>query len=281
MIDLEQWIKHERPVFDCRSDSEFETAHLHGSVNIPAGDLFLRMHELPEKSSELLIIVDEHCRMTAQQFFEERAFNVTEMMDWATIASSYAQLLRSGKSQQHFWKPAPFVEHCQNRFFKSLLPKDALIFDLASGAGRDSVYLAMQGWQVVAIDNSETALVRCQTTAHHHQVTLTTVEADLEKMFSFKDYEPLNDDPDAIVICRYLHRPLFETLKQKLKPGGLIAYHTFMQGSEQFGSPKNPNYLLKPGELAAVFNGYDILMDEVVTLGDGRPTSHFVARKPN
>jgi hypothetical protein len=53
-----------------------------------------------------------------------------------------------------------------------------------------------------------------------------------------------------------------------------------MVGSEVFGSPKNPNFLLKAGELSDVFSDCDILLDEVVTLADGRPMSLFVARKP-
>ena len=51
-----------------------------------------------------------------------------------------------------------------------------------------------------------------------------------------------------------------------------------MQGSEQFGSPRNPNFLLKPGELAQVFAGAEILLDAVETLDDGRPVSAFIAR---
>ncbi len=281
MIDLKGWVKQGLPVIDCRQSSEFEKAHIQTSVNLPADDLFLRMHELPEKSAELLVIVDDECRATAQQFLTERAFKIAAYCDWASVAESNADLFTSGQSGNYFWRPAPFVARCEQDYFQPLLRKGSLIFDLASGAGRDSVYLAMQGWRVVAVDSSETALVRCDTTAKHHGVSLTTVAANLEKNFSFNQFDALKDDPDAIVVCRYLHRPLFAALKQKLKPGGLIAYHTFMVGSEQFGSPRNPNYLLQQGELASIFEGYDILLDEVVTLGDGRPTSHFVARKPN
>jgi hypothetical protein len=51
-----------------------------------------------------------------------------------------------------------------------------------------------------------------------------------------------------------------------------------MQGSEKFGSPRNPNFLLKAGELAEVFAGAAILLDAVETLDDGRPVSAFIAR---
>jgi hypothetical protein len=65
-----------------------------------------------------------------------------------------------------------------------------------------------------------------------------------------------------------------------LAPGGVLLYQTFMQGSEQFGSPRNPNYLLRPHELAQTFAGLTILLDEVEYLEDGRPLSAFIARRP-
>ena len=71
--------------------------------------------------------------------------------------------------------------------------------------------------------------------------------------------------------------PLLPSL---LAPGGVLLYQTFMQGSEQFGSPRNPNYLLRPHELAQTFAELAILLDEVEYLEDGRPLSAFIARRP-
>jgi hypothetical protein len=64
-----------------------------------------------------------------------------------------------------------------------------------------------------------------------------------------------------------------------IAPKGVVLYHTFMVGSQAFGSPRNPNFLLKPGELATVFSDFTVLLDEVVTLADGRPMTMFVARR--
>jgi hypothetical protein len=69
-------------------------------------------------------------------------------------------------------------------------------------------------------------------------------------------------------------------IKSLLAPGGMIAYHTFMQGCEKIGSPRNPNYLLKPNELAETFDEFIVLQNEVSHLSDGRPVANFVARKP-
>lgn len=46
-------------------------------------------------------------------------------------------------------------------------------------------------------------------------------------------------------------------------------------------TPTKPRFLLSPGELAATFTalGFDVLVDEVILLPDGRPTSSFLARR--
>ena len=63
----------------------------------------------------------------------------------------------------------------------------------------------------------------------------------------------------AVVVTNYLHRPLFDALRQALVPGGLLIYETFMQGNERYGKPSNPRFLLAPGELWAAFPGLRVL----------------------
>lgn len=58
---------------------------------------------------------------------------------------------------------------------------------------------------------------------------------------------------DGIVVTNYFHRPLFPAIVDALAPGGAVLYETFMLGNEMFGKPSNPDFLLRPGELLAVF----------------------------
>jgi hypothetical protein len=52
-------------------------------------------------------------------------------------------------------------------------------------------------------------------------------------------------------VFSYLHRPVFPALLRALAPGGLLFYETFLVGQQERGHPKNPAFLLEPGELAA------------------------------
>ena len=54
------------------------------------------------------------------------------------------------------------------------------------------------------------------------------------------------------MVTNYLHRPLFPRIADALAEGGLLIYETFMIGNERFGRPRNPDFLLREGELRAV-----------------------------
>lgn len=63
----------------------------------------------------------------------------------------------------------------------------------------------------------------------------------------------------AIVITNYLHRPLFQYLRDALTPGGVLIYETFMVGNERYGRPSNPDFLLRVNELLTQVTGLQVL----------------------
>ena len=59
----------------------------------------------------------------------------------------------------------------------------------------------------------------------------------------------------CVVVTNYLHRPLLSSIVGAVAEGGVLLYETFAQGNERFGHPRNPLYLLAPGELLAAVAG--------------------------
>ncbi|MDM7977919.1 MULTISPECIES: class I SAM-dependent methyltransferase [Thalassospira] len=120
--------------------------------------------------------------------------------------------------------------------------------DLACGKGRHSFWLADQGWQVTALDRD------LSDTGTGENTGIEWIEANLES-----GPWPLGDRQfDLVVVVNYLHRPLFENLRDAVKSGGTLLYETFMIGNEAFGRPRSPEFLLHPGELPNAFSGWKI-----------------------
>jgi hypothetical protein len=57
----------------------------------------------------------------------------------------------------------------------------------------------------------------------------------------------------TIVVTNYLHRPHFPHYVASLAEGGVLLIDTFGAGNEKLGRPRNPDFLLAPGELLAAF----------------------------
>lgn len=267
---------------DCRTWAAFCQGHHVDAGWIPVDELPMRMHELPDTNVSLIVYAANSDELQqANAFFTSKGYHVVQAITWtSSLAASLhvAGTLALGTQSQRLWQPAPLIARFVSEFMPvhQIQPGEGL--DIGCGAGRDTIYLVMHGWRMTGIDRNPDALRRVQQLASRQHVTVTTLELDLET-----GQDPFGRFADAqfalITVARYLHRPLFPWLKRLLKPGGILIYQTFMQGAEQFGSPRNPNFLLKPGELAQVFAGMDILLDTVETLADGRPVSAFICRQ--
>lgn len=119
------------------------------------------------------------------------------------------------------------------------------MLDVASGAGRNAVWLARQGFRVTAVDRDAEALAILKHQAPEVEVRVHDLEQGA--------WPYVEEHFDAIVVCRYLHRPLLSALASSLAAKGVLVYETFMQGHEQYGRPSNPDFLLKSNELVDTF----------------------------
>ncbi|TWX64524.1 methyltransferase domain-containing protein [Colwellia demingiae] len=141
----------------------------------------------------------------------------------------------------------------------------APVLDLECGSGRNGLYLVNQNIPVVFADIKESALEQVESTVIRHQCggksTADFWQVDFEQdSFEQEELKPLAGKSfSAIIVFRYLHRPLFEQIKQAVIPGGYVVYETFTVDQPQFGRPKNPKFLLNHGELAELFSDWHII----------------------
>ena len=131
------------------------------------------------------------------------------------------------------------------------------VLDVACGSGRNARWFVDRGIGVVAVDRVPQSIPGA-----------CFIEADLEAGHAW----PFQPGRFAgIVVTNYLHRPLFADLRASLAPDGVLIYETFMLGNEKYGRPSNPAFLLRPGELLAVFAELQILAFEQGMVGKPKP----------
>ncbi|HME69996.1 MAG TPA: methyltransferase domain-containing protein [Myxococcota bacterium] len=156
--------------------------------------------------------------------------------------------------------PAPwFVRHA--RLLREAAQLGPVV-DLACGRGRHTLAAAALGARTVGIDRDPAALeaLLCDARSRALPFLVMGVRADLETARGL----PLRPDScGAILVFRYLHRPLAASICALLRPGGLLLYETFTKDQRNLGhGPTNPAFLLAPGELRELFSGLAILAYE-------------------
>lgn len=152
--------------------------------------------------------------------------------------------------------PSAWVER-----FLPLIRPGGLVLDLAAGSGRHVRLLRERGFAVRAADRDISALDSFAGPG------CEIVEIDFETGADWA----LGGGYDAIVVTNYLHRPLLPAIAAALAPGGVLIYETFALGNERLGQPRNPGFLLRPGELLEAFGGLVIVAFEQGEIARPRP----------
>jgi SAM-dependent methyltransferase len=132
------------------------------------------------------------------------------------------------------------------RRWASLIAPGGRVLDVACGGGRHACHLAELGHPVDAVDRDADALATMAGVEG-----IATRAADLEN----GQWPYASAQFAGIVVANYLHRPLLPRLIAVLAPGGVLIYETFAAGNERYGRPRNPDFLLQPGELLDVVRG--------------------------
>lgn len=144
-----------------------------------------------------------------------------------------------------------------------LAPGRAL--DLACGEGRNAVWLAERGWEVVGVDFSPVAIEKARALAAHRGVEVEWEVADLRR------YEPPSRAFDLVVVL-YLQMPAAELhpvlgrAAAAVAPGGtiLVVSHDLANLTAGHGGPREPGVLTTPDQVAGALDGLTIKRAERV-----------------
>lgn len=142
----------------------------------------------------------------------------------------------------------------------AVMPAGGRVLCLAEGEGRNAVFLAQQGYQVVAVDQSPVGLRKAETLAAERGVRIETIVADL----AVYRIEPGRWDGIVSIWC-HLPQPLRTDVHRQvvagLGSGGvfLLEAYTPAQLSYGTGGPKSIDLLPTLAELRIELDGLDLV----------------------
>jgi SAM-dependent methyltransferase len=254
---------------DLRDKQTYNKGHFERSIQLDATYLQSCLNALPNRDVPLGLIAPADLLATIKHHLEDKGYQIKQTLTPDAILQP-GLVVKTGKNSFQAWQPNALLQ----QQLTQLTPLARHALDLGCGGGRDAIYLAQHGWQVSAIDQQARVLQCAQQLAQMQGVEVNWIEADVHQPQSIPTHEF-----DLIMMVRFLDRRLFSMMHNQCRVGGYVLVQTFIEGVEAFGSPKNPNYILRYGELAKEFSEFEIIVDRIDTLNDGRPVASFLARR--
>lgn len=154
------------------------------------------------------------------------------------------------------------------------------IVDLASGRGRNALFVAESGVPVMAFDRNPDHLRELAVYAARADLPVAPVRADLETEHGIP---VAAGSCGAILVFRFLYRPLAIAIEEALRPGGVLLYETFAMAHRETGrGPRRAEFYLEQDELPDLFPNLETLAYQEGPDGadPGDITARLFARKP-
>jgi SAM-dependent methyltransferase len=166
------------------------------------------------------------------------------------------------RTEQRSEDPSPIVKK-----FHTLAPIGKAL-DIATGNGRNALFLANQDFQVDAVDISDEGLANLSK----RHPSINPFCADLDT------FDIPANRYSLIINIRFLNRRLFPYIKEGLTPGGMLIFETFLdtpscEDTDCFCK----DYLLRENELLHSFLALNILFYQETGSNDPDDPRHIAS----
>lgn len=172
----------------------------------------------------------------------------------------------------------------------SLFSAGAKVLDVATGEGRNAVWLARHGCAVTGIDVSSLGLAKARRLAAEHGVEIDFEETDIR----IWKWPPERFDAIVSIFIQFAapseRQRVFDGMKSALRPGGVVVLqgYTPKQLEYRTGGPPQLDHMYTEELLRSAFSDMDIIhlhAHEVVLAEGTKHAGHsavidMVARKP-
>ena len=167
------------------------------------------------------------------------------------------------------------------------------VIDLGSGDGRNALYLAKQGFEVLAVDNAPTGIEHLQRYAEEAGVqdSVTGVVADIAEFVPEGEYDNMLSTFTLHFLTDADFARVIAMMQQYTRSGGVNLVQDFLKGDSPH-DPADMQHWLDSGELSQLYEaaGWTVLdygetqHEMIQTNAAGhrlaRPAAVMIARKP-
>lgn len=156
--------------------------------------------------------------------------------------------------------PTPRFNTAPNAFLVAMTKgvKPGRSLDVGMGQGRNTVYLAQQGWDSVGFDPADRAVAAAQDAAKKLGVHITTQVARAE------DFDWGTAQWDLIVLSYVGAREFSDKVVRALKPGGMVIVEAFHRDATK-AHPIGGAVVFDTNELLNIFRGLRVVQYEDTT----------------
>lgn len=163
--------------------------------------------------------------------------------------------------------PSPYL--AENIELIKLLAPGRKALDIACGEGRNSIFLAREGFDVTGLDISKAGLEKAIKWMERENLRIDFRIQDLE------GYE-FTETYDLIINFNFLLRDLIPKSVAALHPGGVIVFDSILD-SPYVPTTHKKEFLLQTGELQSIFSSFHgkIFLPEE-RLHDRNPTARLI-----
>jgi len=170
------------------------------------------------------------------------------------MSSTFWNQRYSGDDLAYGKAPNDFLAQMADRF-----PNQGRALDIGAGEGRNALFLASLGLDVLAIDQSEVGMQKAQRLARERGLLLRAQAADLQDF----DAEPNSFDVISSIfvhLAATLRAAVHKNVATWLKPGGVFLLEAYApdQIGRNTGGPKDPSLLAPLETLLAELAGLKI-----------------------
>jgi tellurite methyltransferase len=157
------------------------------------------------------------------------------------------------------------------------------LLDLGCGEGRNAVYFAMNGFDVVGLDASLPGLKKAERYAEEVGVRIKTVHADIVSYELVDIYDVIFSTGTLHYLPPEVRRQRFQNYKDSTSPDGVNALSVFVEKPFIARAPdaEETAFLYKSGELMSYYWDWEILYcteDIFDCMSSGVPHRHAVNR---